>query len=280
VRPVTPAALLAAVAAGLATLGCADLLALRAARPRRSALGAARLVALLGRIGRGAGLRPPTSLAARIAAAGLDVPVADVMAVKMGAAVAGLAAATALATHAPGRLGFAVLLAAPAAAFLAPDGWLRRRASARGRAMEAELADVLDLLRVAVAAGLAPRRALHEVGRRHPGLLAAELRRAAHRAALGVPAATAIRQLEQRAPAAGVAPLAAALLRAERHGAPLAPTLAAQAQEARARSAQRQAEAAARAAPQIQLVVALLLVPAVMLLVAAALLPALTSGTG
>ena len=275
-RAVTAAALLAALAAGLATYGCADLLALRAARRRDRTPRAARAVKLLGRIGRGAGLRPPTSLGALIAAAGLDVPVADVMAVKAGAAVAGLATGIVLASHAPGRLGAAVLLGAPAAAFLAPDGWLRRRARARGRMIEAELADVVDLLRVAVAAGLAPRRALHEVGRRHPGLLAAELRRAVHRAALGVPTATAVGELERRAPAAGIAPLAAALLRAERHGAPLAPTLAAQARQARARSAQRRAEAAARAAPQIQLVVALLLVPAVMLLVAAALLPALT----
>jgi tight adherence protein C len=284
---VTP--VLAAVAVVLATYGAADVLALRAARRRArgarsgstaQVAGAGRAVALLARLGRGAGLRAPRTLQARIAAAGLDTPVADVMAVKAGSAVAGLAAGAVLAAEAPGRLGLALLLAAPAAGFLAPDVHLRRRARARGRAIEAELADVLDLLRVAVAAGLAPRRALAEVGRRHPGLLAAELRRAAHRAALGIPATTAIVELEQRAPAAGVAPLAAALERAERHGAPLGPTLAAQAAEARARGAQHRAEAAARAAPQIQLVVALLLVPAVMLLVAAALLPALTGSAG
>jgi tight adherence protein C len=272
-------AALAAVAAGLATFGFADLLALRAARLRARAGRAPRghrALALLARLGRGAGLRAPGSLASRIAAAGLDVPVADAMAVKTGAAVAGLATAAALAAHAPGRLGPALVIAGPAAAFLAPDAWLRRRARARGRSIEAELADVLDLLRVAIAAGLAPRRALAEVGRRHPGLLAGELRRAAGRAALGVPAAAALEELERRCPAAGIAPLAAALRRAGRHGAPLAPTLAAQAAEARARRAQAAAEAAARAAPQIQLVVALLLVPAVMLLVAAAMLPALT----
>jgi tight adherence protein C len=283
-------ALLAAAAAMLATYGAADVIALagarrhaRAARPEHAGetqRGAPRAVALLARLGRGAGLRAPRSLQARIAAAGLDIPVADVMAVKAGAAVAGLAAGAVLAADAPGRLGMALLLAASAGGYLAPDVNLRRRARARGRAIESELADVLDLLRVAVAAGLAPRRALAEVGRRHPGLLAAELRRAAQRAELGIPAATAIRELRARAPAAGMAPLAAALLRAERHGAPLAPTLAAQAAEARARAAQRQAEAAARAAPQIQLVVALLLVPAVMLLVAAALLPALTGSAG
>jgi tight adherence protein C len=273
--------LLAAVAALLATYGGADLLTLRKAGEggvQSRVVRAGRVVAVLARLGRGAGVRPPRSLAARIAAAGHDTPVADVMAVKSGAAVAGLAAGVVLAAHAPGRLGVALMVAAPAAAFLLPDAWLRRRARARGEAIEAELADVLDLLRVAVAAGLTPRRALAEVGRRHSGLLAAELHRTAQRAALGVPAASAIRDLESRAPAAGIAPLAAALQRAERHGVPLAPTLAAQAQEARARAAQRATEAAARAGPKIQLVVALLLVPAVMLLVAAALLPALAGG--
>jgi tight adherence protein C len=141
--------------------------------------------------------------------------------------------------------------------------------------MEAELADVLDLLRVAISVGLSPARALAEVGRRHHGLLAAELRAAAARAALGIPRAITYRELEQRCPAAGVPALVAALERAERHGAPLASALAAEARAARARAAQRAAEAAARAGPQIQLVVALLLVPAVLLLVAAALLPAI-----
>ena len=70
--------------------------------------------------------------------------------------------------------------------------------------------------------------------------------------------------------------LTAALLRAERHGAPLGPALAALAADARARHAQRLRERAARAAPKIQLVVALLLVPAVMLMVGAALATALT----
>jgi tight adherence protein C len=55
---------------------------------------------------------------------------------------------------------------------------------------------------------------------------------------------------------------------------PLGPNLAAQAAEARSRTARRHTETAARAAPQVQLVVALLLVPSVLLFVAAALIPA------
>ena len=50
---------------------------------------------------------------------------------------------------------------------------------------------MLDLLRVAVGAGLTPWRALDEVGRRHPGVLAAELGATARRIALGRPAGAA-----------------------------------------------------------------------------------------
>jgi tight adherence protein C len=268
----TRAVVLAAAAGALAAPGVIDLLLGVRLRRRRSR---PTLVALLARLGRGFGAKPSRGLPQRIAAAGVEVTVDDLMAVKVGLALAATAAALILLPAAPGRTGAALLAAAPAAGFLAPDAWLARRTRRRARTIEAELADVLDLLRVAVAAGLSPVRALAEVGRRHSGLLAAELRRACARTVLGVPRATAYRELEQRCPAAGIATLVAALQRADRHGAPLAPALAAEASAARARAAQRAAEAAARAGPQIQLVVALLLVPAVLLLVAAALLPAI-----
>src|SRR6185436_16152127 len=109
-------------------------------------------------------------------------------ALQTGLALLTTLAALPTATLAPGRLGAALLLTAPVAGFLAPEYALRRRARLRAKAMEAELPDVLDLLRVAIAAGLAPRRALAEVGRRHPGTLARELRRAAARNQLGEPA--------------------------------------------------------------------------------------------
>ncbi len=269
------ATMLAAAAGALSAPAIAELLsAVRSHAPGRAARGRGGATALA-RIGRGFGWRAPRGLADRIAAAGLDRPAADVMAVKVGAALAGLAAAVLTLPVAPGRTGLLLLAAAPAAGFLAPDAALRRRTRRRTRAIEAELADVLDLLRVAVAAGLSPGRALAEVGRRHPGVLARELARAAAHAALGVPRAATYAELERRAPAAGVPALTAALNRADRHGAPLGSALAAEAATARARAAQRAAEQAARAAPQIQLVVALLLVPAVLLLVAAALLPAI-----
>ena len=138
---------------------------------------------------------------------------------------------------------------------------------------------MLDLLRVAASAGLPVGRALTEVGRRHPGVLAAELARAAARLGLGAPDDEVLAAFERRCPAEGIGALTAALARARRLGSPLSGTLAAQAEQARARRAARCAEAAARASPKIQLVVALLLVPSVLLLVAAALIPSLLPAT-
>ena len=236
------------------------------------------LTGLVAKIGASLGMRASSGLAKRVAAAGLDRPVGEIVALQAGLGLTVGLAALPLATAAPGRLGIVVLLAAPAVGYLAPEAALRQRAKQRKQAIEAELPDVLDLLRVAIAAGLAPRRALAEVGRRHPGVLASELKRAAARASLGEPAEATLDELEERCPAVGIPQLAAALRRAERHGAPLGTTLRAQAAEARSLRAAHRSELAARAAPKIQLVVALLLVPAVLLLVAAALIPALLGG--
>jgi tight adherence protein C len=266
----------AALAAGIGGAALLDLLAdrrrLRRARERAAVL---RGAALLAGLGRRAGVRQSADLAERLQAAGVAISPADFAAIQAGGVMIALVALGPIALAAPARSGAAVLVGGVAAVRAAPRAWLRRRTRLRARAIEAELADVLDLLRVATAAGLAPMRALGEVGRRHPGVLAGELHRAAARRGLGVPAAGAIAELELRCPGEGVGALCSALRRADRHGAPLAAALAAQARDARARQAARIADGAARAAPQIQLVVALVLVPAVLLLVAAGLLPAL-----
>jgi tight adherence protein C len=284
---VTRALLLALAAAVLAAAGIVELAAagLRGQRPGEGGRPAAgsrprggRVAVLLAALGARLGVpAAPDDLARRLDAAGAPpgLAVADVMALKWGAAAAAGLAGLPLATVLPGRLGPVALVAAPAAAFLAPDAVIARRARRRAAAIAEELADVLDLLHVAVEAGLTPLRALGEVGRRRGGVLAGELGATATMAALGVPRAHALDRLTRRCPSDGVTALVAAIRRTERHGAPLGPALSALAAGARAQRAQRVRERAARAAPKIQLVVALLLVPATMLLVAAALAAAL-----
>src|SRR4051812_13697628 len=191
-----PAALLAAGAGAAAAAGLGEL-ALSLPRRRRGGL-----AGLVARVGASVGVQAPRGLAARVAAAGLDRSVSDVVALQAGLAlVAGLVVAP-FVPAAPGRLGPLLLLAAPAAGLLAPELGLRRRTQARRAAMELELPDVLDLLRVAVGAGLAPRRALTEVGRRHPRLLARQLARAAQPARLGEPIDPAPHRPQARRPAA------------------------------------------------------------------------------
>ncbi len=217
----------------------------------------------------------PRDLRARLEAAGARLDLTDAMALKASGALAGGLGGMLLAAGAPGRLGLAVAPASAAAGYLALDGWLYLRTRTRVQAIALELPDVLDLLRVALEAGLPPVRALAEVGRRHHGTLASELERAAAECALGVPRHEALAALRRRAPAEGIVAVTTVLDRADRLGAPPAEALAALARDAREGRARARSEAAARAAPKIQLVVALLLVPSVMLLVAAALAPAL-----
>jgi tight adherence protein C len=282
---VTPLVVLAGAAGVLAAAAIVELVGLRrrgqpAPPARVGHLGG--MTVLLARIVRRAGVRAaPVDLETRLVAAGtpLGLSAPDVMALKGAAALAGLLLAFPIAATLPGRLGLAALLIAPAAGFLAPDVLLARRARARAARMSHELADILDLLRVAVQAGLPVSRALAEVGRRGSGVLANELGAAAARIELGANRADALAELTIRCPADGVAALAAAIARAERHGVPLAPALRALAVQARADQARRLRDDAARAAPKIQLVVALVLVPAVMLLLAAVLVHTLAPST-
>lgn len=274
-------AVVMALAAGV--LAAAGIVELASAGPRggRPVRGARRhaVVGALARLGRRAGApAAPEDLAWRLAAAGVPprVTAGDVMAVKGGGALAAVLLVVPLAAMFPGRSGWIAAAALPAAAFLAPDWWLSRRRRRRCAVMALELPDVLDLLRIAVGAGLPVVRALDEVGRRHHGALAGELRSCATAIGLGVPRRGALLALQRRCPLPEVAALVAAVERADRHGAPLADALTALATDARAQRAQAVRDRAARAAPKIQLVIALLLVPAVMLLVAAALLSALT----
>ncbi len=264
---------LAALAGAAAACGLVDV----ATAPRRRRAGPERLVRVLVAFGRRVGAPVPAGdLNARLDAAGrpLGLAAGDVTALKGAGAVVALIAGAPLAGALPGRLPLLAAALLPLAGLFAPDLLLARRTRARRRAMEAQLPDLLDLLRVSIEAGLTTGRALGEVGRRHSGLLAREWRAASAQLALGVPRDEALERLARRCPTPAMAALAAALRRAERHGAPLAGTLAAQAAEARATRARRIRERAAKAAPKIQLVVALLLVPSVLLLVAGALVAA------
>jgi tight adherence protein C len=264
---------LAFAAAASAVGGIASLMT---TRPQRASGGFARRLAAAVP----ARLKPPLDLAARIEAAGSDLTPTEFMAIKALAALAAAPLGAALATAAPGRLGPLTLAGAPVASFFVPDLRLRRRTKARISQARRDIPALLDLLRVAIDAGMAPAHALGSVGERSDSLLAAEWAIAARQTALGVSLDESLARMTARIPAPELQAFAAALKRATLHGAPLSDTLAAQARDARLARRRRIEEEAAKAAPKIQLVVALLLVPSVLLMVAAALAAAMLGADG
>ncbi|HEY6760807.1 MAG TPA: type II secretion system F family protein [Baekduia sp.] len=271
--------ILAGAAGVLLAFGLVDLAVLLTARKRRSRRPTKRWAAALARLGRRVGVpAAPLDLESRLAAAGLgpSLRVADAMAMKAGAGVAAALLAAPVLSALPLRATLLLVPLTAAGGFVAPDVWLVRRARRRADRASLELADVLDLLRVAVAAGLPTGRALGEVGRRHGGLVATELRVVSARLELGMTRAEALGALHRSLPLTAIGQLTAAIGRADRHGAPLGPALSALALEARADRARALHDHAARAAPRIQLAIALLLVPAVLLVVAAGLAHGLT----
>ncbi len=211
----------------------------------------------------------------RIERAGLAnrLSIGTVLAGKFGGAAVGAVLGVFAAPTAPGRLGIVIMLALPAAGFVAPEALLERAARRRAARLRAALPDALDLLAVGTAAGRSPQRVLGEISTASvPGEpLAAELAVAVAEIECGTSQRDAIARLRDRVPGAGLGALAAALERSRRFGSPLAEQLHEQAAALRRDARRRIEERAARAAPKIQLVVALVLVPSVLLMIVAGL---------
>lgn len=227
-----------------------------------------------------ASVRGPTDLERRLVEAGRPggMSAADLLAAKLAAALAAAALGLAAGVALPARIAMLAAVAAPVVGFLGPDLWLARRRAERVSQVRRDMPALLDLLGVAVEAGLPLTGALAEVGSRSRTPLARSWGGIAAQVAVGIPVSDALAVHRRDLALPEVDSFTGALERAVRHGAPLGDTLAAQAREVRLARRRAIQEEAARAGPKMQLVVALLLVPSVMLLVAAALLTAVLDG--
>lgn len=131
--------------------------------------------------------------------------------------------------------------------YLLPSMRMARAEKRRLAALAADLPDVVDLLVLAVGAGLTVHLAVVAVGRRAGGPLGAELRRVIDEVALGRRLADALDDVPKRA-GESVRPLSSTLASAERYGAPLVASLERLATEVR-RDRRRHAEESARKLP-------------------------------
>ena len=140
-----------------------------------------------------------------------------------------------------------LVLALVASAGLVRVGWVRRARHQQQRARDAAFPDLVDLFRIAAAAGHPVHRCLEVVGPRAPAAVREALAVALARVQRGVPLADALDELGPDLGTSG-AVLTDALQAALRTGSPLGPVLdrvVAVARDRRARSAQ----AAARRLP-------------------------------
>ena len=161
-------------------------------------------------------------------------------------------------------LGAAALLGAPRIQRLVA----RRR---RESAVAVDLPEVVDLLTVAVGAGLTVRDAVSAVARRSAGPLARELAMVVADADAGRPFADALDDLPVRAGESTRA-LAASLAGCVRYGSPVGPTLAARAADAREAERRRMEQAARRVPVLLLFPLVLCILPAFALLTVAPLL--------
>lgn len=231
---------------------------------------APRLVAYAGR----------RDIRALIASAGMHgrVESRDIAAMRVLCLFAALMAAPRLAGALPHRLIPLVLAVWLASAVEAPLWWLRRAAARRAAALRAALPDALELMRACLTAGLPLRRALLLVGDHCAEPVAGEFLCVAAETGFGIAQSTALDGLAARNPLPEVRALVAAMHRAGRHGSPLAPVIAAQAEEARRARDRAIVERGARAGPKIQLIVAATIVPAALTGLAAVVVAAFARG--
>ena len=170
-----------------------------------------------------------------------------------------------------------MVLSPLAAVFVAAAVWVvpavRARKSERRRLLriERDLPEVVDLLLLAVGAGLSVRQATAAVARRSTTLLGSELGRAVAEADRGRRLADALDEVPSRAGDA-VRPLVGALAASERYGAPLAPALDRLAAEVRATARRRAEEAARRVPVKLLFPLVLCILPAFALLTVAPLI--------
>ncbi len=149
-------------------------------------------------------------------------------------------------------LGSALVLGVTA---LGPWWWIRRLKRRRQQQIRRALPDFLDMLTLAVEAGLGFEPAMEQVAEHFPGPWGSEMRRALQQITLGVPRDEALRQAAERVDVEEALSFVEALYLAHRLGTPLSRSLRIQSQLLRTRRRQ-QAQMLAHTAP-IRLVPAL-----------------------
>jgi tight adherence protein C len=188
------------------------------------------------------------------------------VAIQLGLAVAGLAAAPFLPGGTPlsGPLGYVLL---PVCGFMFPAARLKRAIRTRSEAIFKDLPDIVDMLAIAVEAGSGFESAIATVCTNFHSPLTNELTIALQEMELGLPRRQALQQLRDRVDVDVVRTLMLALLQADALGIPIGRVLKAQATEVRARRRAWAREKAAKLPVKIMFPLVLFIFPPILGLV-------------
>jgi len=178
-----------------------------------------------------------------------------------------------------GRVLYAMLVLA-VLAYAYPNIWLNGRIRKRQKEIQKALPDALDLLTIAVDAGLGLDAAMMKVVARWDNALTQEFRQVLREMQMGVPRAEALRHMAERTAVPELASFVAILVQSERLGASIINVLHAQADAMRMRRRQRAEEEAHKAPVKMMVPLVLFVFPALFIVIIGPAVPRVLAAFG
>jgi tight adherence protein C len=154
-----------------------------------------------------------------------------------------------------------------AVGFFAPDLWIARRGEARQLQIRRALPETIDLMAVAVQAGMGLEASIELVSRKLPGGLGDELHRMLQEIQLGASRRQALQRLRERTEVTELSTFALALIQADSVGSPISDVLHSQAAQMRLIRAQNARETAAKLPVKLLIPMLLFIFPALLIVV-------------
>ena len=150
---------------------------------------------------------------------------------------------------------------------LGPPAWLSRKVQDRTNAIDRDLPDILDLLTIAVEAGLGLEQAMETACADFSSPMTEELSRTLQEMSLGLSRQRAFENMKDRSESQDLASFVAVLTQADSLGMPIGRVLRTQADEMRARRRARARERAAKLPVKILFPVIFFILPPLMIVV-------------
>lgn len=156
-----------------------------------------------------------------------------------------------------------LLLVMALCGFFIPDAWLSRRIRFRQTSLINSLPDALDMLTIAIEAGLSFENALQEITAKWTNELAREFARVLRDIGMGQPRRQALVGMSERTGVADITSFVSALNQAEDLGVSIGRVLSVQAEELRVKRRQRAQERANQAPIKMMFPLVFLIFPAI-----------------